>query len=329
MSTVNIVMATYNGEKYLKQQIESILGASYTDWSLFIFDDGSTDNTLEIAQDFEKRYPERIQVYQNERNLGVTLNFLTGLKKVYQLTNLEETPNVRAKMHPYSSNHAKYYMLCDQDDVWHRDKITVTLERMKFLEKKYGKEKAQLVFTDAKVVDENLNKIYQSFFSSQRLCPYNTDLAHMLMENKCIGCTVMMNRSVVRLLKKLPKNPRYHDWWLGLIVSSFGHIDYLDTQTLNYRQHGNNVVGSKSFLDYVKLRIKSLQQQKKSLLGCINQGSEFLEIYQDALSEKERKLLTVFASISKVNWFKKRYLLLRYGFLKSGFVRNIGLLIII
>ena len=85
MSTVNIVMATYNGEKYIKEQIESILGASYTDWSLFIFDDRSTDSTMKIVKSFEEKYPERIQVYQNERNLGVTLNFLTGLKKVYQL----------------------------------------------------------------------------------------------------------------------------------------------------------------------------------------------------------------------------------------------------
>ena len=329
MSTVNIVMATYNGEKYIKEQIESILGASYTDWSLFIFDDRSTDSTMKIVKSFEEKYPERIQVYQNERNLGVTLNFLTGLKKVYQLTNAQEAPNVRAKMQPSTSNQAKYYMLCDQDDVWMRDKITHTLECMKFFEKKYGENKEQIVFTDAKVVDENINLIYHSFFRSQCLCPYDTDLAHMLMENKCIGCTVMMNRAVVRHLQKLPMNARYHDWWLGLIAASFGHISYLKEPTLNYRQHGKNLVGGTSFLGYVKRRVKSLQAQKKSIKACIIQGMEFYDMYQDILPERHIKVLKSFIEIANSNWLKKRYLLIRHGYLKTGLLRNIGLLLII
>ena len=328
MSTVNIVMATYNGEKYIKQQIESILGSNYTDWSLFIFDDGSTDATIEIAKSFESKFPERIQVSQNEKNLGSTLNFLNGLKRVYELTNVEGTSDNASKM-PCSSNHARYYMFCDQDDVWNRDKIKITLERMKFIEKKFGKDKAHLVFTDANVVDENLELIYHSFFRSQCLYPYRTDLAHMLMENKCIGCTVMVNRSMVECLKELPDAARLHDWWLGLIAASFGHISYVATSTIQYRQHGNNVVGSKSFGEYVKQRVKSLNNQKISINACINQGKEFLRIYQDELSEEEKKLISEFTLIADSNWVKKRYLLLRYGFLKSGLIRNIGLLIII
>lgn len=328
MSTVNIVMATYNGEKYIKQQIESILGSNYTDWSLFIFDDGSTDGTIEIAKSFETKFPERIQVNQNEKNLGSTLNFLSGLKNVYEDSNTEGVTDNCSKM-PYSSNHAKYYMFCDQDDVWNRDKIKITLERMKFIEKKFGKDKAQLVFTDANVVNEKLELIYHSFFRSQCLYPYRTDLAHMLMENKCIGCTVMVNRSLVESLKQLPDAARLHDWWLGLIAASFGHISYIATATIKYRQHGNNVVGSQSFSEYVKQRIKTLDDQKKSIHACIKQGKEFLSIYQEELSEEEKKLITEFTLIEDSNWIKKRYLLIRYGFLKSGFIRNIGLLIII
>lgn len=328
MSTVNIVMATYNGEKYIKEQIESILGSNYTDWSLFIFDDGSTDATFEIAKSFEAKFPERIRVNQNKKNLGSTLNFLNGLKKVYEETSVEHNTETINKM-PYSSNYARYYMFCDQDDVWNRDKIKITLERMKFIEKKFGKEKAHLVFTDTNVVDEKLELIYHSFFRSQCLYPYHTDLAHMLMENKCIGCTIMVNRAMLKYLDTLPEKARLHDWWLGLIASSFGHISYISTATLKYRQHGNNVVGSTSFQTYIKDRVKSLKHQKQSIQACFEQGREFLKMYESELSEEDKKCISQFVSIADSNWLRKRYLLMRYGFLKSGLIRNIGLLIII
>lgn len=329
MSTVNIVMATYNGENYLREQMESILNSSYTDWSLYIFDDGSTDMTVDIAREYESKFPERIKVYQNEKNLGCTSNFLSGLKTVYDNTKKEDGQTSSLKLEPSTSNQAKYFMFCDQDDVWLRDKIGITLERMKFLEKKYGKEKPFVVFTDAQVVSDKLELVYHSFYRSQCLTTCHTDLAHMLMENKCIGCTMMMNIPVVNYLKELPSKVRYHDWWMGLIAAAFGYISFVSTPTIKYRQHGKNQVGSMKFSKYVKLRMKSVSDQKKRLMDCEMQGIEFLKLYEKELSEEQKKLLLRFSSLSKSSFMRKRYLLVRYHFLKSGLVRNLGLFIVI
>lgn len=329
MSTVNIIMATYNGEKYISEQIESILASAYTDWSLFIFDDGSKDATVSIAREYERKFSERIRVYQNEHNLGLTMNFLNGLKQVYDQSEHVTCSAEDFRYQPSSSNHAQYYMFSDQDDVWHKDKILLTLERMRYMEKKYGKEKPQLVFTDANVVDEKLEKIYHSFFRSQCLVPYHSDLSHMLIENKCIGCTIMMNRSLVGNLKKIPEKARLHDWWVGLVASGLGHISYLPSQTISYRQHGNNVVGGTSFFEYATGRLRTLTEQRKKIQACVEQAEEFLNMYGDTLRASQREKLTAFVELSHANAFKKRYLILRYGFFKSGFLRNIGLLLII
>lgn len=137
MSTVAVIMATYNGEKYVRRQIESILASSYDDFEIFIYDDGSTDNTVSIVSELEQLHPSRIHLQQNEVNLGVARNFLQAVAKAQ----------------------ADYIMLCDQDDVWKPDKIEKTLKRIKAMEKRLGRDLPLAVFTDAIIVDENLNTI--------------------------------------------------------------------------------------------------------------------------------------------------------------------------
>ncbi|HIU66623.1 MAG TPA: glycosyltransferase family 2 protein [Candidatus Caccomorpha excrementavium] len=319
MSTVNIVMATYQGERFLGEQIESILHSGYTDWCLYIADDGSTDRTVEIAKSFEKRYPERIHVHVNSRNRGCTLNFLSALKR---------TAN-RAGESACSSNVPGYYMFCDQDDVWMPDKIEQTLRYMKQMEKKYGKQAPAAVFTDARVVDEKLTQIYRSFYLVSRLDTRRLDLAHILMENKLIGCTMMMNDALVSMLTELPEYARYHDWWMALIAAAFGHIGYYPAVTLSYRQHGGNEVGTRKFSEYVKIRLGALKKQKEELLLTQKQAESFLEMYGQKLNEKNRRLIGNFAVLSKMNWAKRRWCMLRYRYYKTGIVRNIGVFLIL
>ena len=309
MSRVSVVLSTYNGEKYVKEQIDSILSSSYQDIDLYIRDDISSDRTLEILKGYHDIAPDRIHVLQNEVNLGCTLNFLQGI----------------------CDTTADYIMLCDQDDVWKPNKIGETLRRMQHMEAQLGKETPIAVFTDAEVVDTSLNRRYASFFRSSKLDPRKTDLPHILMENKLIGCTVMMNASLRKVLKsrKLPKTARYHDWWLALIAASMGKIGFLPEQTILYRQHDSNVVGSSSFLSYFKDRITSLKKQKRAILALEKQAEEFLELYRSYLSEDSMRLLHQFASLQHKGWLERRRLLLKYGFLKTGLIRNIGLMIIV
>ncbi len=319
MNKVNIIMAAYNGEKYIKDQIESILHNSFENWVLCIFDNGSKDQTESIIKKYIQQYPQKIRYYRNNTNKGVTRNFLEGVKLVTQLNNQEEN----------EKTHNHYYMFCDQDDVWMGEKIFKTLKQMKKAEKRYGSEKPVAVFTDAIVVDEKLNIQQSSFYKTSNLNTNRRDLAHMLMENKLIGCTIMFNGALADRLDVIPKNARYHDWWIALIASAIGHITYLKEGTLLYRQHENNVVGNQSFLTYVKNRISNLHKQKEILDITIKQAREFYNIFEKDLTGNKKALVYDFVHIKENSWFMRRKLILSKGYLKTGLIRNIGLLLLI
>lgn len=309
MSVVTIVMTTYNGEKYVGEQIDSILSSTCKDFLLQIHDDGSTDSTMDILKKYADRYPEIIHIYRNKSNLGVTRNFLNAICRTA----------------------TDYVMLCDQDDVWMPNKITDTLARMRNMEAQHGNEIPIAVFTDAVISDGKMNVLQDSFFRSGKLDPSKTDLPHILMENKLIGCTVMINSLLRRILQShnLPGHARFHDWWIALIAASFGRIGFIAEPTMYYRQHGKNIVGNQSFLSYFGNRIRTLKKQKKSLLALEKQADEFRILYRDILSVEKAEVINRFADLHNNNFFMKRYYILRYGYKKTGFIRNTGVMFIV
>lgn len=310
MAKIDIVMTSYNGETYIKEQIESILRSECQDFTLSIYDDGSTDETMDIIKEYEREYPDKIKAVKNKVNLGVTLNFLEGIK----------------------NTKAKYIMLCDQDDVWKANKIGNTLEKMQELEEENKKDTIPLaVFTDGEVVGQDLELMNPSFFDASHLDPEKTQLSRLLMENKLIGCTVMINATIREVLSNnpLPKYARFHDGWIALIASTMGEIGYLDESTLLYRQHENNVVGNIGFLSYTKDRVTSLSKQRSALIKSQLQAREFYELYKDYISKKDGKTILRFAYLHRDNLVKRKYKVVRYNYLKTGLVRNIGLIIII
>lgn len=305
---VSIVMATYNGEKYLKEQIDSILSSTYQEFELYIVDDGSSDTTMSILEYYKEKYPDKICIKQNETNLGVALNFLNAA----------------------SNTRSDYIMFCDQDDVWRKDKIAKTLKRVRQMEAQFGKDLPIAVFTDACVVDSRLNVLHESFFRSSRLNPELIDLPHLLMENKLIGCTVMVNQAVRRILQSnpLPKKARFHDGWLGLIAASFGKIGFIKESTLLYRQHSANVVGDQGFFSYIINRVRNIGSQRRALEALYIQADEFASMYQDLMDRRRLEIILRFSRLHKVSFIKRRMILMRYGYLKSGIIRNLGLMII-
>ena len=267
MDKIVILMATYQGENYLEEQLDSIVAQDYPYWELMVCDDGSTDRTMEILQAYQKRYAGRITVCQNKENLGGTKNFLTLLKEGAKMGRAREKEGVRT-----------YFMFSDQDDFWHRDKLSCTLSRMKQVEARYGRKLPALVFTDARVVDGGRKEIAPSFFALQHFNLCRRTLPHLLMENMVIGCTSMMNAALADLMQEIPEHARYHDWWMALLAAAAGHTSYLPKATLDYRQHGNNVVGTRDFAAYVKQRACALSGLKDSLLANYCQAEEFYGI---------------------------------------------------
>lgn len=217
---VDILLATYNGEKYLKELIDSILNQTYKNIKLIISDDCSQDNTRKILEEYEKK-DERVAVYYQPQNLGYVKNFEFLLKQV-------------------KSN---LYMLADQDDVWLPEKIEKSVETLK-------RENADLVFGDLEVVDKDLKTIYPSFndfmLLSRKIKKYIKSYKLNYLYNCVTGCTVIAKSKFISKLLPIPANSKYfiHDHWLGIMMSIYGKVAYMPEKYIKYRQHGNNQVGT-------------------------------------------------------------------------------------
>ncbi len=227
MEKINILMATYNGRRYVAKQVESILNQTYTDFRLIISDDGSTDSTVKILQEYEKKDP-RVEIYCHQENTGVIGNFEFLIGKV----------------------RSELFMFADQDDVWKPDKIEKTLEKME-------KENLDLVYTDLEVVDSRLNQLASSYWALKgldyRIKKYN-NFESLYLNNFVTGCTMLVKSKWINEFLPLPKNTRYvlHDYWISLVISQNGKIGYLDETTIKYRQHGNNNIGTKTKSEELK-----------------------------------------------------------------------------
>lgn len=223
-TTVEILLATYNGAKYIREQLDSIFDQSYTNFKLTIRDDGSTDTTLDIVNEFIGKYGDRIAVLADDgRRLGSTQSFAALIEA--------STEN--------------YMMLCDQDDFWCKDKIEVTLNKMLELEKSNA-DIPLMVFTDLKEVDRNLKVLSESFISNQKLFPSICDNPTKLIAlNVVAGCTTMFNRVSIKVILPIPIGNIVHDQWIAINIAKYGKIAYLNKATILYRQHSNNSVGAK------------------------------------------------------------------------------------
>jgi glycosyltransferase involved in cell wall biosynthesis len=307
---ISIIMAACNGGQYLSEQIKSILGQSYKEWQLIIRDDGSCDNTLDVIKEYAQKHPGIIKfITDKDGNVGASQNFLRLL----------------------SHADTDYVMFCDQDDIWLPDKIKITFDKIKEVEKKYGLNTPVLIHTDLKVVGKDLNVIADSFWKYQHLNPEKgKTLNRLLLQNVITGCTVMINKALKDKIKLLPEQTIIYDWWISLTATAFGKIDYVPTATILYRQHGNNIIGAKAWnVCYVMKMLSEMSSIKTTLQKTQMQAKAFLDVFRDELTEKYIDLLNVYSTLDRQNFFIKRLNLIKYRFLKIGFMRNIGLFLVV
>lgn len=285
--TVAILMSTYNGEQYLKEQINSIINQSYSDWHLYIRDDGSTDRTAEIIDRYTKQ-DSRITFCNQKHieNLGVTKSFM-------QLLSITD---------------ANLYMFSDQDDVWKKDKVLLSVKAMS---KNTNADQPACVFTELQVVDKNLAPL--------KLMNNNDvwfDFPHFLFGNCVTGCTMMINQQLKAKLKlNLTKidNIYLHDWWIALIASAVGKFIYIKEPTILYRQHNNNVEGSKSDNLFTLLqRSLNMKHELSGLIKIFTMDKEFKRLFGTRLQGYNREYLSNYISALSVGSFWKNLHLLLY-----------------
>ncbi len=302
---IEILMATYNGAEYVEEQLDSIVTQTNGNWHLTICDDMSTDRTRELVERYVDQYPDKMTLYENTVNSGSAgANFMELLQ----------------------SADAEYVMFCDQDDVWLPDKIEMTYRAMKRMEQKYGERTPLLVHTDVMVANRQLQVVNPSLMELQELEGYDRTFAKQLVQNCVTGCTVMMNRALVEKAKRRPVQMIMHDWWVALVAAAFGHIGYISTPTMLYRQHGGNAEGAKNYRS-LSQTVK-MATEREAILHSIqltyDQAMEFYVMYGAELPKKQYQILTDYCGMQYKPGILRLMTTLRRGYVKTGWNRRMG-----
>lgn len=204
---ISIAMATYNGEKYLKEQLDSIYAQTYKNIEVIVTDDCSTDNTVEILEKYSKSHG--LRYYVNEKNLGFVKNF----EKVISLCEGE------------------YIALSDQDDIWKKNKLEILINKI-------GSN--LLIHSDCLIIDENDNIIMPSWKREQGNL---INIKNLFFMNVVTGCTVLLNKKLLNTALPFPEGIVYHDWWLALCAAKENSICYTPLCLTRYRQHSAQDTG--------------------------------------------------------------------------------------
>ncbi|MDY4761097.1 glycosyltransferase family 2 protein [Streptococcus thoraltensis] len=303
---VNILLSTYNGEKYLSEQIESIQAQTFKDWNLLIRDDGSKDSTTSIIREIAEE-DDRIRFIndgQNE-NYGV-------IKSFYHLVKFEK---------------ADYYFFSDQDDVWLPEKLEITLQRGQ----KENPDKPLLVYTDLRVVNENLEILQESMIKAQSHHA-NTELVQELTENTVTGGTMMINKALADKWQ-VYENLLMHDWYLALLAASLGKLVYIDQPTQLYRQHEANVLGARTEdkkLKLLRLGPKAIFTKYWQIIhDSQKQAMTIVELFGRDLTPRDRLLIEQFYDIDRQSILRRAERLIRYGYSKNQLTHKIVFKILI
>jgi len=302
---VEILLATYNGEQYVRQQLESILSQDYDNWVVRACDDASTDDTFSILKEYQEQYPDKFIITRNEQGYG-------SAKKNF--------------MHLIKSSTCNFVMCCDQDDVWLPNKISLTLQAMN--ENEEGKTPI-LVHTDLKVVDSHLNVLSESFFEHSNFRK-EFKLNEILIQNFVTGCTMMMNRPMVELMSRVDDCDRVlmHDWVASILATSVGKVVFVNTPTMLYRQHSINSVGAKKYGFALFLSKVKEAKMRQSLIDTTMQAGELAELYQDILDAEKYQLLFQYSTIWGKSKFQRICFYMKYKIFKKGLPRQMCQLIV-
>jgi len=271
---VVVIMSTYNGEKFVKEQIDSILAQKDVDVSLHIFDDVSKDKTIEIIKEYEQKY-NNVFVHLNEKNKNFTYNFLDGLFMFKDNQDYD------------------FYAFADQDDYWVEDKLITAVDHIK------KKGQCTLYSSNLKVVDQDLQYMGRNVMSED----YKAQHYDVLCVNTVTGCTAVMDKEFKNLVtRNYPQNIYLHDYWIALIANfceGANHVYDTNPNHIWYRQHGGNLIGSKRpnlFKRLWKFTFPKIPNYKLTR----HLVKSFCELYSDKINDKDKNVLGKLSNVGKI-----------------------------
>jgi len=281
---IAVLLSTYNGEKFLAEQIDSLLAQSHKNFILIVRDDGSHDRTVSILESYALDHSVQIRLLSHDgKNLGASGGFAFLVD--YVIKNKESLGLT-----------SSYMMFCDQDDTWFPEKIEKLLAAMLAAEADNDSALPIMVHSDLEVVSEQNTVIAKSLISYQGLEIKRNSFPNLVISNLVTGCTALINQSLAVKALPIPEDAIMHDWWLALVATAFGKSVYLNIPLVHYRQHANNTIGAKEF---TKVSVASMSLWRRTLarkpdehlMDVSIQAAEFNRRYGPELSGRERLFL--------------------------------------
>ncbi len=293
-----ILLAAYNGKPYLMEQLDSLFSQTVGDFVVYVHDDGSTDDTMSVINDFSKKYPERLVVVEGEPQGGAKYNFWFLMKEI----------------------EADIYFFCDQDDVWLPQKVE---KERQALSKATG---PAVVFSDMKVVDGEMNEIAPSFI---RYTGCNAQLhayPQLIIDNIAAGATIAFNRALRDALIAAKIDPGAVEMHDGIVMAAgdlIGEVIYMEEPLVYYRQHADNEIGAihEGILTKIGRNVAGIVcgrwlEQKKAFISLSkNAARELLKL--DGLKEKDKKILRIYLNTDSLSKVQRIRFLRRNGFRRA------------
>lgn len=306
-----IILASFNGASFLGEQLDSLIAQTDTNWSLLIRDDGSSDGTLEILQDYSKK-DERIHLLPGDIGSVSSArgNFAILLDMAFD-------------------QGAEYVFCCDQDDVWAPKKLEQVLARLKQVEGESGLP--TLVHHDLVVVNEKLKPLTKSFIRFMKLKPGDQhNPQRLISRNEVTGCALACNRAMLEIALPVSREAIMHDWWLALSAGFFGQLDFMPEKLVKYRQHSKNSIGAKPFwhgLNPVPFGswVAGWRRGNAEFICTVKQASAFLDSMKDRLQGNPDHLaaLELYSRLPDATRSQRLHTLRQCGLWRSHWFLNV------
>lgn len=315
MTQVDILLATYNGARFIAEQLDSLAAQTMDDWRLLVRDDGSDDGTLDIVRDWAARSGRDVVVVEDTRGgLGPAQNFAA-------LMDISTAP---------------YFAFCDQDDVWLPEKLALLLDRMRAEEARAGAGVPVLAFSDLHVVDGALCPTGQTFWQMSRVAtdPHGQSLLQAMLRSSATGCATLGNAALRAASLPIAAEARMHDWWVALVAQALGRCVAVPQPTVLYRVHGGNVmgVGDAGLLPMLALALRKPAATLRRAIAARDtsraQARAFAQGYGERIEPSQAQALRDYGALAGCGWWQRKTFVLRHGLGRGSPLFRIALVLV-
>lgn len=308
MCMIDVLLATYNGARYLPELLASLEHQTHSDWRLIVRDDGSTDGTLAVIEAWARQKGDSVRVlHDGVRGLGACANFAALLE----------------------ASDAPYFMFCDQDDIWLPEKMSALLHSIRQVELRRGAETPVLAHSDLMLVDDSLSPLHKSFWNYQRVFnAFALDRSRQLiLSNYVTGCASIGNAALRRAAQPIPTEAIMHDWWLALVSANLGEVVENHQRTVLYRQHGSNALGAKPWslsgvaARFVQNPFAAAERTRSIIQRTQRQAAVFCEMFENRLDPEILELFHEYARLHDQPFWRRKTFFFSRRLWPSSFVQ--------